>query len=237
MHEHNINYFNSNSQPVSADYVFLNIRKRILKLELEPGTRISENQMAEEYGVSRTIIRNAFARLSQLGLLTVYPQRGTYVSLIDLKLIGDLLILRTAVEKEELYELLSQRDDEKIKKLVKELEDNLEKQEAYRNMEGYDLEFQTLDSAFHRAIAVSVERYNLIKLLEDLMLHITRWRNFDVALGKRMPHLIDEHRKIIEEIKGGDFIKAQQAMADHLETISEIKAKAKERYPQYFVNI
>ena len=113
----------SNSQPVSADYVFLNIRKRILKLELEPGTRISENQMAEEYGVSRTIIRNAFARLNQLGLLTVYPQRGTYVSLIDLKLIGDLLILRTAVEKEELYELLSQRDEEKIGKLVKELEE------------------------------------------------------------------------------------------------------------------
>jgi DNA-binding GntR family transcriptional regulator len=232
-----MDYMKSNSQPFSADYVFLNIRKRILKLELEPGTRISENQMAEEYGVSRTIIRNAFARLNQLGLLTVYPQRGTYVSLIDLKLIGDLLILRTAVEKEELYELLSQRNEEKIKKLVKELEDNLEKQESYRNVEGYDLEFQKLDSAFHRAIAESVERYNLIKLLEDLMLHISRWRNFDVALGKRMPCLIDEHRKIVDEIKGGDFAKAQQAMADHLETISEIRTKAKERYPQYFLNI
>ncbi len=147
-----MDYMKSNSQPVSADYVFLNLRKRILKLELEPGTRISENQMADEYGVSRTIIRK-------------------------------------------------------------------------------------LDSAFHRAIAESVERYNLIKLLEDLMLHITRWRNFDVALGKRMPHLIDEHRKIVNEIKGGDFVKAQHAMAEHLETISEIRDKAKKNYSQYFINI
>lgn len=104
-------------------------------------------------------------------------------------------------------------------------------------MEGYDLEFQKLDSAFHRAIAESVERYNLIKLLEDLMLHITRWRNFDVALGKRMPHLIDEHRTIVNEIKGGDFVKAQHAMAEHLETISEIRDKAKKNYSQYFINI
>ena len=69
------------------------------------------------------------------------------------------------------------------------------------------------------------------------MLHISRWRNFDVALGKRMPHLIDEHQRIVNEIKGGDFIKAQQAMADHLETISEIRDKAKEKYSQFFINI
>lgn len=232
-----MDYMKNNTQPVSADYVFVNLRKRILKLELEPGSKISENQMAEEYGVSRTIIRNAFARLNQLGLLTVYPQRGTFVSLIDIKLIGDLLILRTAVEKEELYELLSQRDEEKIEKLVRELEDNIQRQEAYRNVEGYDLEFQKLDSDFHRAIAESVERYNLIQMLEDLMIHITRWRNFDVALGKRMPCLIDEHKIIVDEIKGGDFAKAQQAMANHLETISEIRDKAKEKYSQYFLNI
>ena len=103
---------NTNEKPVNTEHVYSEIRKRILKLELEPGQKISENQMAEEYGVSRSIIHSAFVRLNQQGLLTVYPQRGTYVITIDLKFIGDLLVLRTAVEKESVYELFEQVDEQ-----------------------------------------------------------------------------------------------------------------------------
>ena len=46
---------NTNEKPVNTEHVYSEIRKRILKLELEPGQKISENQMAEEYGVSRSI--------------------------------------------------------------------------------------------------------------------------------------------------------------------------------------
>ena len=66
-------------QPITADGVYQQILRRIIKLKLEPGQLISENQMAGEYGVSRSVIRTAFARLSQLGFVEIYPQRGTYV--------------------------------------------------------------------------------------------------------------------------------------------------------------
>ena len=72
-----MDYISSNNQPISVEQVYRDIRKKILKLQLEPGQKISENQMCEEYGVSRSIIRNVFIRLNQLELLTVYPQRGT----------------------------------------------------------------------------------------------------------------------------------------------------------------
>ena len=226
---------NTNEKPVNTEHVYSEIRKRILKLELEPGQKISENQMAEEYGVSRSIIHSAFVRLNQQGLLTVYPQRGTYVTTIDLKFIGDLLVLRTAVEKESVYELFEQVDEQNRLELIRQLEENLDKQEAYRGADIYDLNFQKLDSEFHKLIISSVGRYRLVEILGDLMLHIVRWRNFDMAFDKRMPNLINQHRKIVETMKTGDFFQVQKAIAEHLETISDIRVRAIETYPQYFM--
>lgn len=229
-----MDHISSNNQPISVEQVYRGIRKRILKLQLEPGQKISENQMCEEYGVSRSVIRNVFTRLNQLELLTIYPQRGTYVSLIDLNYIEDLLILRTAVEKEVLYEMFTKIKESNRLVLVEALESNLELQEHCRNMELYDKQFQELDSAFHKIMIDSVKRYRLIKILENPMLHISRWRNFDVAFNNRMPELIDEHRAIEIAIKENSLNKAQHAMEIHLETISQIAGKAKEKYPNYF---
>lgn len=231
-----MNQMKDKNSPVNTEHVYSAIRKRILKLELEPGRKISENQMAEEYGVSRSIIHSAFVRLNQQGLLTVYPQRGTYVTPIDFGYIEDLLVLRTAVEKESVYELFELVNEDKRLELIRQLEENLEKQEAYRRDETYGLNFQKLDSEFHKLIVGSVGRYRLVEILGDLMLHIVRWRNFDVAFDKRMPILIDQHRRIVEAMKTGDFLLVQRAIAEHLETISDIRARAIETYPQYFID-
>lgn len=230
-----MDYKFNNNQPISVEQVFRDIRKRILKLELEPGQKISENQMSDEYGVSRSIIRSVFTRLSQLELLTVYPQRGTYVSLIDLNYIEDLLVLRTAVEKEVIYEIFKNIKEKDRLTLVKELENNLELQEQCRNTEEYSKTFREMDSIFHKTMIDSVKRYRLVEILSNPMLHIVRWRNFDVALSHRITELIDEHKAIVNAIKEGDLNKSQQAMENHLETISKIAGKAKEKYPQYFI--
>lgn len=79
-----VSYFENTTQPMSTDNVYKSIKKRILKLELEPGQKVSENQMCKEYNVSRSVIRTVFTRLNQLKLVEVYPQRGTYVSLIEI---------------------------------------------------------------------------------------------------------------------------------------------------------
>jgi GntR family transcriptional regulator, rspAB operon transcriptional repressor len=229
-------YISSNNQPISAEQVYSAMLKRILKLQLEPGQRISENQMCEEYGTSRFVIRNVFTRLNQLELLTIYPQRGTYVSLIDLKYIEDLLVLRSAVEKEVLYEMFAKIKESDRLVLVEKLENNLKLQESSLNEE-YSKKFQELDSAFHKIMIDSVKRYRLMKILENPMLHITRWRNLDLTFfdsSQRMSELIEEHRAIVNAIKENNLNKAQQAIGNHLETISKFGNKAMEKYPHYF---
>src|SRR3712207_8470963 len=82
------------SKPSTADEIYLDLLNRIINLELEPGQKISENKICELYGVSRSVIRNSFARLMQAGFLEVYPQRGTYVSKIDLDYVRTALLDR-----------------------------------------------------------------------------------------------------------------------------------------------
>ena len=104
---------------MSSAEVYEDIKKRIVNLELEPNQVISENSICKEYGVSRSVIRTAFSKLQQIHFIDIYPQRGTYISPMDLNYISDLLMLRTAVEKEVIYEVFtnlapSQRDRKSV---------------------------------------------------------------------------------------------------------------------------
>ncbi|WP_347161331.1 GntR family transcriptional regulator, partial [Peptostreptococcus anaerobius] len=105
------------SKPNTAEEIYIDLLNRIISLELEPGQKISENAISEVYGVSRSVVRNSFARLMQNGFLVVYPQRGTYVSKIDLDYIRTALLIRIAIEKEMLYRCMTKGNmKETIKK-------------------------------------------------------------------------------------------------------------------------
>nr|WP_319487222.1 GntR family transcriptional regulator [uncultured Caproiciproducens sp.] len=222
------------TQPYTADEVYKNILRSIIKLQFEPGQCISENQMSQKYNVSRSVIRTAFTRLQQLRFIEIYPQRGTYISLIDLNYLADLLVLRTAVEKEVIYEMFTSLEKKDRTSLVEALEANLAEQEKCRDERDYYGRFPRIDSAFHKTMIDSVGRYALVDLLSNNMLHISRWRNFDVAFDHRIPQLIDQHRAVVEAIKDENMLLAQKKMAEHLETISSISGRAQAQFPNYF---
>ena len=216
----------------TAEEVYKSILKRIIRLELEPGQLISENQMCIDYGVSRSIIRNAFTKLAQLKFVEVRPQRGTYVTQIDL----NYIMLRTAVEKEVIYEMFTKLDESARLELVKKLEKNIEEEEKYIDEKTYSRRFGILDSEFHKTMIDSVNRYALVVILSDIMLHISRWRNFDVKFANRIHELVEEHKNIVKGIKSNDLYKAQECMAAHLETITDIYESAIKQYPKYFIS-
>ena len=82
----------------------------------------------------------------------------------------------------------------------------------------------------------SVNRYALVIILSDIMLHISRWRNFDVKFANRIHELVEEHKNIVNGIKSNDLYKAQECMAAHLETITDIYESAIKQYPRYFIS-
>lgn len=219
-------------KPASSDIIYNNLLDRIINLELEPGCKISENKIAEEYKVSRSVVRNSIARLAQIGFLDVYPQRGTYVTLIDLEYIKTALLIRISVEKEMLYRFMKKEDKSSV---IKKMEENIEQQKKFYDAKEYLLDFKRLDEQFHEYIMLSVETKNILRLINEHLLHISRWRNVYIKSGYKISRLIDEHDTILKHIKDNNLEKALDSMSHHIDTVSYV-IKSSDEYKHYFRN-
>ncbi len=201
---------------ISTEEIYNDILTKIISLEFIPGSMISENKICEEYNVSRSVIRNVFARLAQIDLINVYPQRGTYVNKIDLEYLKTALIIRVAIEKEMLYRFMKLEDKSEV---IKKMEANISKQEKFRDEKIYVEDFKKLDEEFHKYIILGAENNNILSMIDVYLLHISRWRNIYVASGRKLSQLIDEHKNIFNAIKENNLLKALSCMSVHIHTV------------------
>ena len=215
---------------LSSDFIYSDILDRIISLKLSPGSKISENKICEDYNVSRSVIRHIFARLAQINFLTVYPQRGTYVNYIDLEYIRNALLIRLSIEKEILYRFMQKEDKSDT---ITKREENMRQQEKFYHENEYLMEFKELDEEFHNYIIMSVENNAILPLINDHLLHISRWRNVYIKSGYKLSKLIDEHKSILEAIKANDTERALRCMTNHIDTVSGI-ASLDPEYISYF---
>ena len=215
---------------LSSDFIYSDILDRIISLKLSPGSKISENKICEDYNVSRSVIRHIFARLAQINFLTVYPQRGTYVNYIDLEYIRNALLIRLSIEKEILYRFMQKEDKSDT---ITKMKENMRQQEKFYHENEYLMEFKELDEEFHNYIIMSVENNAILPLINDHLLHISRWRNVYIKSGYKLSKLIDEHKSILEAIKANDTERALRCMTNHIDTVSGIVSLDPE-YISYF---
>ena len=215
---------------LSSDFIYSDILDRIISLKLSPGSKISENKICEDYNVSRSVIRHIFARLAQINFLTVYPQRGTYVNYIDLEYIRNALLIRRSIEKEILYRFMQKEDKSDT---ITKMKENMRQQEKFYHENEYLMEFKELDEEFHNYIIMSVENNAILPLINDHLLHISRWRNVYIKSGYKLSKLIDEHKSILEAIEANDTERALRCMTNHIDTVSGIVSLDPE-YISYF---
>ena len=83
----------------TRDHVYETLKENIIRLNLKPGQSVSEKEISEMLNVSRTPVREAFVKLAQEELLEVYPQRGTFISLIDLDHVEEVRFIRELLER------------------------------------------------------------------------------------------------------------------------------------------
>ena len=197
-------------------------------LELEPGSRISENELASEIGVSRTPIREALIELSKSKIVKIYPQKGSYVSLIDWELVEEALFMRLTLEKAVVRLACQGIEEEKIQ----ELEKNVKLQKFYidNNEAGELLE---LDNQFHKELFAITNKIHIYRLMSVMMLHFDRLRTLRTkAVDQR--YVIEDHLKILEAIRNKRPLEGEQVMERHLTRYIIDEKIVKEKYPQYF---
>jgi DNA-binding GntR family transcriptional regulator len=140
-------------RPASAGaQTFSALRHAIVTLKLRPGRSFSEQEVAQQLGVSRTPVREAFIKLAEAGLVEVLPQRGSFVRKISAKAVMDARFVREAIELAVLRRAVG-RLDAGFFVASRELIAAQRAAAADKDLE----RFLGLDDAFHRSFAVQID--------------------------------------------------------------------------------
>lgn len=212
----------------ARDYALRVLKGNIISLELAPGTAISENELAAKIGISRTPVREAIIELAKAYLIEIYPQRGSFVSLIDPKMVEEARFLRRVMDTAVIEEVCETADEEGIRLL----EENVELQEFYLSKGTTDKLFD-LDNKFHRDIYVVAKKDIIYDIHSTLMIHFDRVRNLSVVTVKNNG-IVGEHRAMLEAIKAKDKKTASELVAKHLDHYQVDEIEIRSRRPEFF---
>lgn len=212
----------------TTERVFQVVKSAVIKLELPPGSKISEAEIAKSLGISRQPVRDAFYRLSELGFLNIRPQKATRVTLISEQALLDARFNRMALEVECLREAIDKVTDADIEMLQKLID---EQAQAIKDKQQFV--FHDLDDRFHQAIADIAEHPNAWSLIKGQKAHIDRVRC--MTLGERASIAYGEHVDLLKHIKARDTASAEESLRLHLYSIIDVFKSVRLESPEYFV--
>jgi DNA-binding GntR family transcriptional regulator len=214
----------------AAGRIYSALRERILNLDLPPNTTLSRAEIAHDYEVSQTPVREALLQLEQDGLIKTYPQSRTVVTEIDPDQLSEAHFLRIAVET-EISRSLCLRSDPAITGKARAI---LQMQETLASNTTQISLFYALDSAFHEALFLAAGQPNLHALLESITGHLTRARRLDLPSVGKLRDILQGHRAILDSIESGVEAQATAAIRGHLqETLLRLDRLMAEN-PGYF---
>ncbi|MDF2700584.1 MAG: hypothetical protein K0Q49_2143 [Haloplasmataceae bacterium] len=216
------------------DSIYKALKRDICYLKLKPGNLISENEISQQFGVSRSPIRQVFMKLSEEGLVEIIPQKGTFVSLIDLKYVKDTIFLRFILEKEIITKFIEINTVENINFLKY----NLTKQEnalKFIHEDDMLIEFNKLDNEFHRTIFEVTDHINIWNIIDKLASHYLRFRILDIFNKNNMKELYKHHTLILKYIEEKNFEQLYDVLDRHLKGGYERLVNIQNEYTEYFV--
>jgi GntR family transcriptional regulator, transcriptional repressor for pyruvate dehydrogenase complex len=212
--------------PRLSDVVSQRLLAAIREAGLQAGAKLpSERELGEQFGVSRTVIREAVRHLAAKGILEVRSGSGATVARIDGSSVSDALSLflgrKGLPDPQKIHEVRETLEMETVQLAARRAtdEDLAEIRRMHERLRQVadDPEAASLaDVAFHRAIAKATENELFVVLVDsigDVMMDIRRatvWRPGRVQIG------IAHHQRILEALERRDVEGAARAMEDHL---------------------
>jgi GntR family transcriptional regulator, rspAB operon transcriptional repressor len=212
----------------AAPQVFERLRSMIISLALPPGSPLSRTELANQFGVSSTPIRDALMRLEEEGLVDVFPQYATVVSRVDVRLAQQAHFLRQAVELEIVRALALKHDET----LIDELSQTLARQQQFAKAGEFE-KFMAADNEFHAQLYAATDKQDLWSLVKSRSGHIDRLRRMHLPSPGKAQDIVRHHKLITRAIAAGEAEEAQRHLRTHLSgTLSEL-AEIRARYPEF----
>ena len=209
-------------------YALRTIKENIVRLELAPGSKVSESEIAAGLGLSRTPVREALQELSRVRIVEIYPQRGSIIALVDYTLVDEARFMRQCLEC-GVADVLAQRAGTMDFSALRE---NLELQEYYLRSGNLD-KLLELDNQFHQELYRLAGYENCYRMMAGMYLHFDRVRWMATQSVNQEP-CVEDHRAIYQAIVEGNSREAAEVVREHLMRYRVDETKLRREYPGYF---
>lgn len=209
------------------DYALRTLRSNIVFMDLKPGAMISEKEIADCLGLSRTPVREAMIELSRMGILEVLPQKGCRVSLIDYGMVEEACFIRSVLENAvaELACSMASLED------IRRLEENILLQEFYLSHFDHK-KILELDNGFHKMLFEITGKEQCHSLISGMNIHFDRVRDISILSVKDIK-IVEDHKSILKAVKEKNAAAVRAAMEKHLGRFRVDEQVIRQKYPEY----
>jgi DNA-binding GntR family transcriptional regulator len=184
------------------------LRQRIFKRELEPGSWIDELKLAEEYGISRTPLREALKVLAAEGLVTMKVRRGAYVTEVSEKDLADVYHLLSLLESDAAG-VVAERATDAQRSELQALHAELETALANRDR------FFAINEQFHMRLLEMADNRWRQQMVADLRKVMKLNRHSSLFKSGRIEESLAEHRAVMAALLARDADLTRQRMQEH----------------------
>lgn len=193
----------------------------IVSLKIVPGQLVSEKEISAALKSSKTPVREALIRLENVGLVTVVPKSGTYVTPIRIDTFIEGAFTRRQLEIGAVCRAAERRG---IEQHLTQFETILQMQEAALDKEDY-VQFGILDDALHEEFFIAAGLDGVWHFMQKTQADVNRIRHLKRISGiRRGPQVLEQHRTIVAAIQAGDAPAASGALINHIGSLeSEIE--------------
>ncbi len=195
-----------------ASIVTERLRDSIVSGAIEPGTQLSEMELANSFGVSRGPVREALQRLIQEGLLRSEAHRGVFVPVLTDEDVSDIYLAREALESAAVRQVMATAGAAKAYQALDTYVTAMEEAEAAGDWD----KVGRLDLEFHTALVASTGSPRLQRVFTTVISE-TQLCLGVLTVAAARDDLVAEHRKIAEWIREGDIEQALSALKQHFD--------------------
>jgi DNA-binding GntR family transcriptional regulator len=187
------------------------LRREIITGQLLPRTMLSEQELSQRFGTSRTPVREALIKLSEENLVATYPQYASFVAPISLSDVFDSQFVREAIECAAVERAVERIDPAQAKTLSATLDRQLLMHRA-----GDDDGFFQADEGMHAQIMAIAGHANAWRTVENVKAQLDRVRYLTLRKTRKQPLVLAEHGEVTERPIARDAAGAVAAMRVHL---------------------
>ena len=207
------------------------LRRDIIAGRLLPRSMLSEQELSQRFGVSRTPIREALIKLSEENLLEIYPQYGSFVAPIKLREVFDSQFVRESLECSAVERAVERIDARQGKALAALLQ-----RQRTLHRSGDHEEFFLADERMHALIMEIAGHANAWRQVENAKAQMDRVRFLSMRNVRKQPSVVAEHTLIVDRITHRDRAGAVAAMRSHLRGLFRSVEILAAKEPGYFVD-